>query len=106
MNSGLQLHSRMSVIVNDNIASKSNFGGALDRSMNKQAVAVQQTRRVRKVFLQSIDQFAELLIQMQMRRLPLADGVQTQAEVIGEFIGIAAHGKEITGGLHGCETNA
>ena len=81
------------MIVDDGIAFKHNAITAYHGAVDEEAAAVEQAGCVGEVLLQAVHQFAELLIEVEMRRLPLAAGVEAQAEVLREFVGIGTHGE-------------
>lgn len=97
---GFQLHGGGGVVVDHGITLEDDAFATHHGAVDEQAAAMQQAGRVREVLLEAVHQLAELLIEMEMRRLALAAGMETQAEVLGEFVGIGTHGEQVAGGFH------
>jgi hypothetical protein len=81
------------VIVDDGIALEDDAFAADDRTVDEEAAAVEEAGGVGEVLFETVHEFAELLIEVEMRRLPLAAGVEAQAEVLRQFVGIGTHGE-------------
>ena len=88
------------MIVNDRITLEHDTFTAFDGAVDEEATAVEEAGGVGKVLLEAVHEFAELLIEVEMRRLALAAGVEAEAEVLGEFVGIGTHGEQVAGGFH------
>lgn len=106
MRAGIELHGRRRVIVDYRIAMKHNALAADHGAVDEEAAAVEEAGGVGEVLLQSVHEFAELLVEVEMRRLALAAGVEAQAEVLREFVGIGSHGEQIARRFHRGKTNA
>jgi len=91
---GFQLHRRGRVVVDNGIALEDDAFAADHGAVDEEAAAVEGAGGVREVLFEAVHDFAELLIEVQMRRLPLAAGVEAQAEVLREFVGIGTYGED------------
>lgn len=100
MRAGFELYGGGRVIVNDRITFENNAFTAFDRAVDKEAAAVEEAGGVGEVLLKAVHEFAELLVEVQMRRLALAAGVEAQAEVFRELVGIGTHGEQVARRLH------
>ena len=86
--------------MNDGIALEDNALTTHHGPVDEEATAMKKAGGVGEVLLQTVHEFAEFLIEVQMRRLALPTGVEAQAEVLGEFVGIGTHGEQVARGFH------
>ena len=56
--------------------------------MRQQAPAMKQAWHLWEIHVQSIHQLAAFLVEMQVRRLTVAAGVQSQTEILRQLVGI------------------
>lgn len=106
MRAGFELHGGGRVIVDHRIPFKHDAFATDHGAMNEEAAAVEEAGGVGEVLFEAVHQFAELLVEVQMRRLALAAGVEAQAEVLREFVGIGTHGEQVASGFHRGKANA
>jgi hypothetical protein len=94
------------MVVDDGIALEDDAFATDDGTVDEEAAAVEEAGGVGEVLFETVHEFAELLIEVEMRWLALAAGMEAQAEVLGEFVGIRTHGEQVAGGFHRSKTNA
>lgn len=92
--------------MNDRIPFKHHALATDDGAVDEEAATVEEAGGVGEVFLQAVHELAELLIEVEMRRLALAAGVEAQAEVLRELVGIGTHGEQVARRFHRGKTNA
>ena len=88
------------MIVNDGIALKDNALTTHHGAVDEEATAMKKAGGVGEVLFEAVHEFAELLVEVQMRRLALAAGVEAQAEVLRELVGIGTHGEQVARRFH------
>ena len=86
MRAGFQLHGRGRVIVDHRITLEHHTSTAYHGAVDEEAATVEEAGGVGEVLFEAVHEFAELLVEVQMRWLALTAGVEAQAEVLGDTV--------------------